>query len=165
MTNAEIVENARRILYGHYPYEAFSGIEIGQISAALGVARIVLRTQQDAGNTGALKTTYETPESCPYCMEHLSKDWSFCPECGQPTFWSKNEPLTMDELREMAGDPVYLAVDDKWYIVNNKYLTPNRECIPCGIDMWGQGTSLSLLAECGVCRRKPEKGTKYGKEG
>lgn len=46
MTKEEIVENARSILYGHDPEEAFSGAEIRQISAALGVARIVLRVQQ-----------------------------------------------------------------------------------------------------------------------
>lgn len=40
---------------------------------------------------GVLCTTWETPESCPYCGEHLSLDWSFCPECGRPTDWSKEE--------------------------------------------------------------------------
>lgn len=54
MTNAEIVENARRILYGHDPNEAFSCVEIGQISAALGVARIVLRAQQEAEKNAPL---------------------------------------------------------------------------------------------------------------
>lgn len=29
-----------------------------------------------------LRTTYETPNSCPYCMSHLAQDWNFCPECG-----------------------------------------------------------------------------------
>lgn len=70
MTNAEIVENARRILYGHDPNEAFSSVEIGQISAALGVARIVLRAQQEA---------------------------------------EKNEPLTLDELRGMDGEPIWVV--------------------------------------------------------
>lgn len=36
-----------------------------------------------------LRTEYETPESCPECGEHLSRDWSFCPECGRPTEWSE----------------------------------------------------------------------------
>lgn len=70
-----------------------------------------------------------------------------------------NAPLTMEELREMDGQPVYLAIDHKWYVVNLNYWGPggNREL--CGVDMWGNGTSLSLLAECGLYRRKPEEGT------
>lgn len=31
-----------------------------------------------------LRTMWETPISCPNCCEHLSLDWSFCPECGRP---------------------------------------------------------------------------------
>jgi len=31
-----------------------------------------------------LLTTWETPIQCHNCMEHLSLDWSFCPECGTP---------------------------------------------------------------------------------
>lgn len=85
-TNEEIVENARRILYGHDPDEAFSGAEIGQISAALGVARIVLRVQQERENT---------------------------------------KPLTLDELREMDGEPVWIApkkeggkITARWMLVS-----------------------------------------------
>lgn len=63
---------------------------------------------QEAEKKNTLETTWETPESCPCCMEHLSRDWSFCPECGQPTDWSPNDPLTLDELREMDGDKVYI---------------------------------------------------------
>lgn len=32
-----------------------------------------------------LKTEYETPHVCGNCMEHIAADWSFCPECGEPT--------------------------------------------------------------------------------
>lgn len=70
MTNAEIVENARRILYNHDPNEAFSCAEIGQISAALVVARIVIQTQSNLEN---------------------------------------NKPLTLDELQEMEGEPVWVV--------------------------------------------------------
>lgn len=78
---------------------------------AIELAISALRAQQGDENSGALKTTYETPESCPHCMEHLSKDWSFCPECGRPTIWSKNEPLTLDELKKMNGEPVWIVAD------------------------------------------------------
>lgn len=54
MKNAEIIENARRTLYNHDQNEAFSHEEIGQISAALGVARIVLRAQQEAEQNTSL---------------------------------------------------------------------------------------------------------------
>ena len=38
-----------------------------------------------------LQTTYDTPYSCKHCMEHLAADWSFCPECGAPTeFYKEN---------------------------------------------------------------------------
>lgn len=45
-----------------------------------------------------LTTTWETSESCPKCNEHLSRDWSFCPECGRVTDWAQNEPLTPCDL-------------------------------------------------------------------
>ena len=68
-------------------------------------------------------------------------------------------PLTMEELREMDGQPVWLdngaaAGPKRWrcFIVNNMYVIDGRVC-PCGIDMWGAGTSLSLLAECDLYRK------------
>ena len=67
-----------------------------------------------------------------------------------------NKPLKLDELMEMSGEVVYLAADRKWYIVNPDYLTPYGARVPCGIDMWGQGTSLTLLSPSGVYRRPPE---------
>ena len=73
-----------------------------------------------------------------------------------------NAPLTLDELREMDGKPVYLAADNRWYIVNINYLTPCGARMSCGIDKWGQGTSLSLLAQCGMYRRKPGEGAEIG---
>ena len=37
-----------------------------------------------------------------YCVEHM------------PTLTPPNEPLTLEELREMDGEPVYLIVDDQY---------------------------------------------------
>jgi hypothetical protein len=74
---------------------------------ALELAIAALRAQQEAEKKNTLKTTWETPESCQRCMEHLSRDWSFCPECGRPTDWSPNDPLTLDELRKMGGEPYW----------------------------------------------------------
>lgn len=67
------------------------------------------------------------------------------------------KPLTLDELREMDGEPVWLMGDDKFYIVNNDFRLPWGKREPCGVDMWGAGTSLSLLAECGLYRHKPKE--------
>lgn len=68
-----------------------------------------------------------------------------------------NEPLTEEELLEMDGEAVYLAADHKWYIVSLKFPGPWGNNVPCGVDMWGAGTSLSLLARCGVYLRPPKE--------
>lgn len=41
-------------------------------------------TDDIKSNADSLITAWETPESCPRCREHLSLDWSYCPECGRP---------------------------------------------------------------------------------
>ena len=68
----------------------------------------------------------------------------------------ENKPLTMRELIEMDGVPVWIDngdVADPWrwkcYIVNNNYEV-NGRIHPCGVDLWGHGTSLSLLQQCGL---------------
>ncbi len=80
-------------------------------------------TTKDEKND-CLKTTWETPEICPYCMEHLSKDWSFCPECGRPTDWSENQPVTFSDILDMDGKPLWVKnlvtdkVHDEWALVS-----------------------------------------------
>lgn len=68
-----------------------------------------------------------------------------------------SRPLTLDELQGMDGCPVWLLSDKKCFIVNNNFLLPYGERHPCGVDMWGAGTSLSLLAKCGVYRCLPKE--------
>lgn len=70
-----------------------------------------------------------------------------------------NEPLTLEELRKMDGEPVWIDNGhgrNKCYIVNNGYEI-HGEVEPCGIDLWGAGTSLSLLVRCGVYRQPPNR--------
>lgn len=90
-------------------------IDADQEACRIAVAS--LRAQRKVGDNEpkmVLRTEWETPESCPNCMEHLALDWSFCPECGRPTDWSTNEPLTLDELREMDGEPVWIVEYPDW---------------------------------------------------
>lgn len=105
-------------------------------------------------------TAWETPESCPNCNEHLSKDWSYCPECGRVTDWADNVPLTLGELRGMDGEPVYIV--ELCYAPNNRWEILGRKC---PVDIEAQDVNF----ESGDCyptytlgktwlayRRKPE---------
>lgn len=97
-------------------------------------------------------------KKCAVCHEPMVSGvvvHSECVELLRKAQQLDDKPLTIEELREMDGQPVYLAVDHKWYIVSLNYITIYGALLPCGVDMWGQGTSLSLLAECGLYRRKP----------
>lgn len=70
----------------------------------------------------------------------------------------KNGPLTLEDLKQMDGQAVWLnnsPHDWRCFIVNNEYVF-HGAIAPCGIDMRGQATSLSLLAEIGLYRRPPE---------
>ena len=64
----------------------------------------------------------------------------------------EEKPLTLEELLEMDGQPVYLVLDRKWYIVSVNYELPHGMKQPCGVDKFGAGTSLRLLSECGLYR-------------
>lgn len=48
------------------------------------------KEQEIENNSPVLRTTYETPEECPECLEHLSLDWAYCPSCGRPTDWNNS---------------------------------------------------------------------------
>lgn len=34
-----------------------------------------------------LHTVYLTEYTCPYCLSHVSQEWTCCPECGRFTPW------------------------------------------------------------------------------
>lgn len=107
-----------------------------------------------------LETIYQTPESCPHCMEHLSRDWSFCPECGRPTDWSKNEPLTLSELRQMEGEPVWIEcelwAEGRWMIITTVDLDHlwmhGRNTVCMDMEVYGEAWQ--------AYRRRPEGGVK-----
>lgn len=68
-------------------------------------------------------------------------------------------PLTMEDLERMDGQPVWIdngRGKNKCYIVNNEYEIYGT-VEPCGIDLWGAGTSLSLLVRCGLYRKPPNR--------
>lgn len=72
----------------------------------------------------------------------------------QPTIESPtNDPLTLEELREMDGEPVYLNPGDCWVLLSNNGFVP--------IFTWQDGSSCSACdwyAQIGYAyRRKPEK--------
>lgn len=119
------------------------------------LAEVALRVQQEREKRETLKTTWETPETCPNCMEHLSLDWSFCPECGRPTAWSTNEPLTLDELREMNA-PVWCLCkpleggNGYWCLCQNGHITT-----PAGSQYF-----VSEIPHWVFLRHKPKEETK-----
>lgn len=45
------------------------------------------RNQEELPEGHGLMTMLETPKYCPNCAEHISPEWSFCPNCGRPTDW------------------------------------------------------------------------------
>lgn len=103
--------------------------------------------------------------NCKYCNPRRFRVWDAqerfwitgdaiaCPMCGESL--KEPEPLTLERLRSMDGEPVWL--DGKCYIVNTDYKSPQGWSDECGVDLWGNGTSLSILARCGCCAHKPTR--------
>ena len=72
---------------------------------------------------------------CPHCHDYhefredfggrtFSENYIFCRRCGArngtgnaPTLTQPNEPLTLEELREMNGQPVWFDTIKRWGIV------------------------------------------------
>lgn len=120
MTNAEIIENARRVLYGHDPDEAFSCVEIGQISAALGVARIALRAQQEAEKNAplTLDELRKMPGEPVWCAEYQHYGIVKVETVG---CWA-NKPYLVGSLQ----DPKYGTAVDFEYDIKKRGLTLYR---------------------------------------
>lgn len=101
---------------------------------------VLIPIQAEAEKSETLRTTWETPESCPYCMEHLARDWAFCPTCGRPTDWSEEEPLTVEEVRalplrewlwvEVLQEGYYREAKSAYYRVQADY--SRGEALCCG---------------------------------
>lgn len=100
--------------------------------------------------------------------ERISAYGNNCRKVNADEYWDDlavrmpalpNDPLTPEELLEMDGIPVWIDNGygrNKCYIVNNRYEI-HGDVEPCGVDLWGKGTSLSLLVRCVVYRRPPNK--------
>lgn len=62
-----------------------------------------------------------TNANIPYCATCNGKihdiAHKFCGWCGTPL--TLPEPLTLERLREMEGEPVYDAIVQEWYIISN----------------------------------------------
>ena len=69
-------------------------------------------------------------KDCVYCEDGFYRDvlgspckYNFCPMCGRP--FAEPRKLTLDELRQMDGQPVYIKYlcesdeEDGWDIVNS----------------------------------------------
>lgn len=96
---------------------------------------------------------------CGYGGKHLeAPPCAACP--AQPKGEEKNTPLTIDELRWMSGEPVWLVplgegFDEGWYIIvsNDKQ---RLRCLPLYSILFFEHYGKTWLAY----RRKPEEGTK-----
>lgn len=47
-----------------------------------------------------------------------------CPGCGEPLSQAPNEPLTLEQLREMDGEPAYIPENDCWVLVTQNPYGP-----------------------------------------
>lgn len=86
-------------------------------------------------------------------MDQILKPGGPCPCCGQPIL--TNDPLTLEQLREMDGEPVWLSG-----AALNKYDVYRGECPSGWADFyWGPLSFGSYGKTWQAYRRKPEEGT------
>ena len=73
-----------------------------------------------------------------------------------PTLTPPNEPLTIEQLREMDGEPVWVALtDEKWSRLNGWYLVHHGNAYLARTDDWeldAEGYGVEWIAY----RRPPE---------
>ena len=113
-----------------------------------------------------------------YCCHDCGYEWyedadasdypNYCPSCGKegpfsripviphpvsdnPDKFEGREPLTMAQLSHMDGEPVYMPGDKRWDLVNlNCYVEALHRTEPCGINLYGEASSLSILERCKI---------------
>ena len=72
---------------------------------------------------------------------------------NQPTLTPPNEPLTLDELREMDGEPAYIPETDCWVLVTKNPFVP--------LFTWPDGEQCSAYdwyEQVGPVYRRPPEG-------
>ena len=104
-----------------------------------------------------LQTTWDTPDRCSYCGEHLAKEWSYCPECGKPTDLilpdNLEKPLV---IRELAAD--YLKICENKCGGNlSTGIQPCRYWVMPDIDSDGKPIPGYCKLETYVTRKNDEK--------
>ncbi len=104
-----------------------------------------------------LQTTWNTPDRCSYCGEHLAKEWSYCPECGKPTDLilpdNLEKPLV---IRELAAD--YLKIcENKCGGNRSTGIQPCRYWVMPDIDSDGKPIPGYCKLETYVTRKNDEK--------
>lgn len=53
--------------------------------------------------------------------EEQAKAYFWARKALRPTLTPPNEPLTIEQLREMVGEPVYDYLGQEWYIIQEYY--------------------------------------------
>ena len=113
-----------------------------------------------------------------YCCHDCGYEWyedadatdypNYCPSCGKegpfsripviphpvsdnPDKFEGREPLTMAQMSHMDGEPVYMPGDKRWDLINlNCYVQALNRTEPCGINLYGEASSLSILERCKI---------------
>lgn len=108
---------------------------------------------------------------CPYCHDYhefredfgawtFSENYIFCRRCGAkngtgtvPTLTPPNEPLTIEQLREMNGEPAYIPETNCWVLVTQNPFVP--------LFTWPDGEQCSAhdwYEQVGPVYRRPPEG-------
>ena len=74
-----------------------------------------------------------------------------------PTLTPQNEPLTIEQLREMDGEPVWVVLgDEKWSRLNGWYLVHHGSAYLARVDDW-ELDATEYGVEWIAYRRPPER--------
>ena len=110
---------------------------------------------------------------CPNCHDYhefredfgehtFSENYIFCRRCGRrngtgtpPPLTPPNEPLTLEQLREMDGEPVYIPEINCWVLITKNPFVP--------LFTWPDGEQCSAYdwyEQIGSAYRRPPEGEK-----